>query len=93
MPISQSRYSADETVQRAEELYQQRLRSQLETVYFGQYIAIDIETGEYEIGSDYHKAAHKILSRKAEAVIGVLRIGFSVVGRIGGRVKAVQSCK
>lgn len=91
MPIGQSRYSADETVQRAEDLYQQRLRSQLETAYFGQYIAIDIETGEYEIGTDYHEAAHKILARKAEAAIGVLRIGFPVVGRIGGRVKAVQS--
>jgi hypothetical protein len=91
MPVSKPRYSADETVQRAEDLYKQRLRQQVETEHRGRYIAIDIETGEYEISDDYHAAAHAILSRKPEAAIGVLCIGYPAVGRIGGRVKAVQS--
>ena len=89
MPVSQPRYNANETVQRSEEIYQERLRSQIEAQHRGQYIAIDIETGEYEIGADYHAAAHTILSRKPDAAIGVLRIGYPAVGRIGGRVRAV----
>ena len=90
MPVRQPRYSADETVQRAEDLYQQRLRSQVESEHLGQYIAIDIETGEYEIGDDYHAAARTMLARKRDAAIGVLRIGYPAVGRIGGRAKAVR---
>jgi hypothetical protein len=90
MLVRQPRYSADETVQRAEDLYQQRLRLQVEAEHRGRYIAIDVETGEYEVGDDYHAAAHTILARKPDAAIGVLRIGYPAVGRIGGRVRAVQ---
>ena len=90
MLVSQPRYSADETVQRAEDFYKQRLYPQVEAEHRGQYIAIDIETGEYEIGTNYHTAAHTLLSRKPDAAIGVLRIGSPAVGRISGRVKAVQ---
>jgi hypothetical protein len=91
LSLSQSRYSTDETVRRAQELYEQLLRARLEPEHQGKYVAIDIETGEYEFGADYHAAAHTILSRKPDAAIGVLRIGYPAVGRIGGRVKAVQA--
>jgi hypothetical protein len=89
MLVSQSRYTADETVQLAEDLYRQRLRSGLEEEHRGQYIAIDVETGDYEIGDNYHTAAQTILSRKPEAAVGVLRIGYPAVGRLGRRVNAV----
>ena len=88
MPVKTPRYSPDETVQRAEDLYRQTLRSQIEAAHQGQYIAIDIETSDYEIGADYHAAAHTLLARKPDAAVGVLRIGYAAVGRIGGRVKA-----
>ena len=91
MLLSQPRYSADETVQRTEDLYERQIRSQVEGQYQGQYIAIDIDTGDYEIGTDYHLAAHTLLSRRPGGSVGVLRIGFPAVGRIGGRVKAAQS--
>lgn len=86
----QPRYNATETVQRAEELYQSQIRPQVEAEHRGRYIAIDIESGEYEVGDDYHAAARRILARKPEAAIGVLRIGYAAVGRIGGRAKVAQ---
>jgi hypothetical protein len=91
MTEQQSSYSADETVQRAEDLYEQRLRPLVKAQYRGQYIAIDIESGEYEIGENYHAAAHTLLDRQPNAAIGVLRIGYPAVGRIGERVKTVPS--
>jgi hypothetical protein len=90
MPVSQPRFNANETVQRAKDLYEQRLRQKVEADHRGQYIAIDIDTGDYEIGSDYDVAAHTILFRKPDAAIGVLRIGYPAVGRIGGRVRPIQ---
>ena len=86
MPLTEPRYGADETVQRTEDLYERQIRSQFEGQYQGQYIAIDIDTGDYEVGTDYHLAAHTLLSRRPDGSVGVLRIGFSAVGRIGGRV-------
>lgn len=88
MPVSQSRYSADETVRRSEEVYRQRLRAQVESEHRGRYIAIDIDTGDYELGDDYHAAAQTLMARKPDATIGVLRVGHSAVGRMGGRAKA-----
>lgn len=90
MSAIQSLYTPDETVQMAEAIYRQQLSTQVEHVHKGQYIAIDVETGEYEIGDNYHVAAQTILTRKPSAAIGVLRIGYPTVGRIGGRTKAVK---
>lgn len=89
MAVRQSRYTADETVQLAEDIYQQKLQSLIETEHLGRYIAIDIETGEYEISNDYPTAAHILRDRQPNAEIGILRIGYPAVGRIGGRIKAV----
>lgn len=90
MTPAQPRYGAQETVRRAEELYAQRIRPQVEAQHRGRYIAIDIETGEYEVGDDYHAAARSLLARKPSAALGALRIGYATVGRIGGRTKAVR---
>ncbi len=90
MSAIQSRYTPDETVQMAEAIDQQRLSTQIEHLYKGQYIAIDVETGEYVIGDNYHVAAQTILARKPRASIGVLRIGYPTAGRIGGRIKLVR---
>jgi hypothetical protein len=88
--MAEARYSAEETVRRAEEWYERQIRSLVEAEHRGQYIAIDVDTGEYEIGNDYHTVARSILARKPDAALGVLRIGYAAVGRIGGRAKAAQ---
>ncbi len=91
MPTDLPPVSAEETVRRAETLYEQQLSSLLEKTHVGQYIAIDTTTGDYETGSDYHAAARTLRTRQPDALIGVLRIGYPAVGRIRGRVKAVPS--
>jgi hypothetical protein len=90
MPVVNAGFSADETVKRAEALYNRDLRELVEADNIGRYIAIDIETGNYEIANDYHEAAHHVLSRSPGAPVGVLRIGYPTVGRIGGRVRTTK---
>lgn len=84
MANTKARYSAEETVRLGEELYERQIRSKVEEGNRGRYIAIDVETGEYEIGEDYHSLARRILTRKPEAALCVLRIGYAAVGRLGG---------
>lgn len=85
--MTQPRYSAAETVRRAEELYERRLRSQVEAGNLGKYIAIDVDTGQYQIGDDYHAVARQMLDHNPAAALGVLRIGHRAVGRIGIRAR------
>ncbi len=47
MPIRKPYFSADETIDRAEVIYNTSLRDQVETGNRGRYIAIDIETHEH----------------------------------------------
>jgi hypothetical protein len=47
MPTQQPRYSAEETAQRGDEIYERDIRAQLEETHHGKVVAIDIDRGAY----------------------------------------------
>ena len=57
MAIRQPRYSKAEFTQRGNALYESKIRPQVEQNHQSQIVAIDIETGEFEIGDDSLSAA------------------------------------
>ncbi len=83
-------YTPQETVQRGQSLYDAGIRQQVEPDNRGRYIAIDIETGEYQIGADYDALARQVLHQKPRAALCILRIGYPAVGRIGGRLRPTE---
>jgi hypothetical protein len=88
--MSQPRYTPDETVRRGQDLYERDIRAKVEPGNIGKYLVIDIETGEYKLGSDYHLLARQVLAKKPDAALCVLRIGYPAAGRIGGRFGAAR---
>ena len=84
MTLHRPRYSKEEFARRGEEIYQQQLRAQLELGCKGMIVAIDIESGEYEVGPDVLTATDRLLARLADAQIWCVRIGYPAVHRIGG---------
>jgi len=82
------RYSAEETVRRGQEIYERDIRNRVEDTEHGKYVLIDIETGQYQVGEDYHSTARSMLATKPDAALCALRVGYPAVGRIGGRVTA-----
>ena len=52
---------------------------------FGKFLAIDIETGEYEISADELRAGNKLRARIPEAQMWMVRIGFKSARSFGGR--------
>lgn len=88
--MAEPRYSAQETVQRGEEWYEREIRARVEPEHRGKYLVLDIETGKYEIGTEYHPLAQRMLVQKPDAALCVLRIGYPVAGRIGGRFRAAS---
>jgi hypothetical protein len=83
--MAQTKYSADETVRRGLEIYDREIRPKVEPSHRGEYVVIDLNSGDYEVGTDYHQISRAILARTPEAVLCVLRIGYPTAGRIGGR--------
>jgi hypothetical protein len=80
-------YGPEETVRRAEALYAERIGADVEPGHTGEYVVIDVDTGEYRVGMDYDAISRDILLAKPGAALGALRIGHATLGRIGGRVR------
>ena len=85
MNIHPPRYP-EEFARRGEEIYDRDIRS-LVQANKGKIVAIDIETGEYEIGENVLIASKSLQARKPDAQIWVVRIGSPAVHRIGPRAK------
>lgn len=83
MKIRQPRYSKEELAKRGHELYDSQIRSQVEANNHGQIVAIDIETGNFEIANDSLTAAKQLLKHHPDAQIFGIRIGYPAVHRFG----------
>lgn len=73
---------------RAQEIYEQTLRGQVETEdNIGKIIVIDVETGNYEIDADGLVAAKKLRETfptvKPQSLFAI-RIGYDAVFAVGG---------
>lgn len=79
------RFAGGEISERGEAIYEQSLRDKVETEEnIGKIISIDIETGDYEIGSDVLAPAERLLAKRPEAAIYGKRIGYNAVVAVGG---------
>ncbi|MCU0565758.1 MAG: hypothetical protein MUF49_04080 [Oculatellaceae cyanobacterium Prado106] len=83
MTIRPLRYSKEEFARRGDELYETQVRAQVEEGNNGKIVAIDIETGAFEMGENSIIASDHLLSHHPEAQIWFVRIGYPAVHRIG----------
>jgi hypothetical protein len=81
----QPRHSPEEFARRGEAFYQNDIRPVVEAGNKGKIVAIDIETGQYEVATDVIAATDRLLARLPDAQIWCVRIGYPAVHRIGGR--------
>ncbi len=86
MAVRQPRYSKEEFAQRGHRLYESTIRSEVEEGNLGRIVAIDIETGAFEVADESLLAAKKLLVRYPDAQIFGIRIGHLAVHRFGLRV-------
>lgn len=91
MTVRQPRYSQEEFARRGHEVYESQVRSQIEEGNHGKIVAIDIETGAFEVADDSLTAAKQLLIRFPDAQIFGIRIGHRAVHRFGFRSPSVSS--
>lgn len=83
MTVGELKYSKEEFARRGNEIYETQIRSQVEEGNHGKIIAIDIETGAFELAEDTMTASDKLLKRYPDAQIWRIRIGHKGVHRFG----------
>jgi hypothetical protein len=81
----QPRYSKEEFARRGDELYETQVREQVEEGNYGKIVAIDIETGTFELADDIVRASARLLARVPDAQTWFIRIGYQAVYHFGSR--------
>jgi hypothetical protein len=83
-------YTAEEVAARGEALYEQRIRPHVEATHQGQFVVVDIETGDYEMDADDLTATKRALAKRPDAVLYGVRIGSLTAYRLGGHFATHQ---
>jgi hypothetical protein len=89
MSVRQPKYSKEEHARRGTAIYEKQVRPRVEAGNHGKIVAIDIETGEFELAEDPLLATDQLLSRCPDAQIWVVRIGYPAVDRFGSHARPV----
>jgi hypothetical protein len=81
----QRRYSKEELARRGQELYDSGIRQQVEAGNEGKIVAIDIETGDFEVAENVVPATNPLFERLPDAQPWIIRIGHHAVYHFGAR--------
>ncbi len=75
----------------AEEIYESTLRFTLETPEnIGRLVSIDVDSGDYELGSDEDvRASFRLCARCPRARTFMLRIGYKTAFAVGGTLERI----
>ena len=84
MEALKPRHSATEFAERGRSLYQEKVKPHMTDSDEGKFVAIDIESGAYEIDSDDYRATERLLQWQPTAQIWLVRVGDRTTYRIGG---------
>lgn len=85
--MTQPRYSKEEFARRGTETYQRDVKPQVEPGNNGKFVAIDIETGAWELADDELTACERLIARVPEAQTWLVRVGHDYLHRFGGHRK------
>jgi hypothetical protein len=84
----QPRYTKEEFARRGDEIYESQVRQQIdEESDRGRIVAIDLETGAFEIDASEIAACDRLEAHYPDAQIWIVRVGSRHVRRFGGRTR------
>ncbi len=88
MLVRQPRYAPEDAARRGDEIYESAIRSHVQADHKGEYVAIDIDSGEWELARDEDVASERLLARIPDAQTYVTRVGYGYIRRFGaGRIQ------
>ena len=76
------RYSPEEFARLGDEIYQRDIRPRI-AADSRTFVAIDVETGDYEIDGDELTAIDRLMARRPSAAVWLRRVGSRYAHRFG----------
>lgn len=83
MTVRQRRHSEEALAQLGQELYGTQVRQRVEAGNAGRIVAIDLETGDFEVDDNVVPATNRLFDRHPDAQPWVIRIGHRAVDHFG----------
>ncbi len=77
------KYTSEEIAQRGQAIYDQQIRAQVETAHRGEFLVLNVETGEYEIDHNELTALQRAKTKNPDGAFYILRIGATAAYRLG----------
>ena len=84
MATGKRRYSKEEFARRGDALVESKVRPHLTASDEDKFVAIDIETGEYELDENEMKAADRLRKRVTDPQIWLVHVTLGYLHRFGG---------
>jgi hypothetical protein len=85
MSAASPKHSMKEFARRGDAIYDGDLRSRLEPAHNGNFVAIDIDTGQYEVDASEIAASDRLRERLPNAQVWMKRVGAKYTRRFGPR--------
>ena len=82
MPATEPRRSLEEVARLEAEVFDRQVRPALRPEDDGKFVAIDIETGGYELDDDDYEAVTRLRARLPTAEVWLARAGYPVAYQI-----------
>ncbi len=84
MTPRQPRYDKEEFARRGDEIYARDIRPRVEGENEGKFVAIDIETGAWEMDAEALAVCDRLIARVPDCQTWLTRVGYPYAHRIGG---------
>ena len=85
MTARHPRYGKEEHARRGTDIYERQVCPQARGRQPGKIVAIDVDSGEFDVADTTHVACERLLARCPDAQIWCVRIGYPAVHRFGPR--------
>jgi hypothetical protein len=90
MPANGPRHSKEEFARRGEEIFERTIKTAVANRNPQDFVAIEIETGSYEVDADELAATDRLHARIPGAQVWIRRVGSPFARRMGGGQRMKQ---
>ena len=84
--MSVTKYNPEEVAHLGNEIYRRDLRDKVMPQHKGQFLILDIQSGDYEIDADDLTAEERLRARRPDGIFFGLRIGYTSAYTLAGRM-------
>ena len=75
----------EEVAKRGEAIYQEQIKPLVDPLYFGEFLVVDVDTGDYGDWQTYDNRLQETARAQARGNYLCVRVGFLAAYRMGGR--------